>query len=139
MIRLRHCFLCDVFGKLEKVTARRQIIWTIKGICSPKSSTLFQFPLLLEEAEGLFWLVLGSSICFSEDDKGRYLFYNFTEKSDTSQPHPTILFAGLPFQYGPGIRDIVISLVLDIYGLFKVVFDCLWVLVDVFEVVVSCC
>ena len=30
----------------------------------------------------------------------------------------------------------MISLALDIYGLFKVVFDCLWVVVDVFEVVV---
>ena len=26
---------------------------------------------------------------------------------------------------------------LDIYGLFKMVFDCLWVVVDVFEVVVE--
>ena len=28
---------------------------------------------------------------------------------------------------------------LDIYGLFKMVFDCLWVVVDVFEVVVGGC
>ena len=28
---------------------------------------------------------------------------------------------------------------LDIYGLFKVVFDCFWVVVDVFEVVVGGC
>ena len=32
---------------------------------------------------------------------------------------------------------IVISLVLDICGLFKIVFDCLLVVVDVFEVVVE--
>ena len=32
---------------------------------------------------------------------------------------------------------IVISLVLDIYGLFKMVIDCLWVVVNVFEVVVG--
>ena len=31
----------------------------------------------------------------------------------------------------------MISLALDIYGLFKMVFDCLWVVVDVFEVVVE--
>ena len=31
----------------------------------------------------------------------------------------------------------MISLALDIYGLFKVVFDCLWVVVNVFEVVVE--
>ena len=31
----------------------------------------------------------------------------------------------------------VISRALDIYGLFKMVFDCLWVVVDVFEVVVD--
>ena len=29
------------------------------------------------------------------------------------------------------------SRALDIYGLFKMVFDCLWVVVDVFEVVVD--
>ena len=29
----------------------------------------------------------------------------------------------------------MISLALDIHGLFKMVFDCLWVVVDVFEVV----
>ena len=29
------------------------------------------------------------------------------------------------------------SRALDIYGLFKIVFDCLWVVVDVFEVVVD--
>ena len=29
------------------------------------------------------------------------------------------------------------SLVLEIYGLFKMVFDCLWVVVDAFEVVVK--
>ena len=29
----------------------------------------------------------------------------------------------------------MISLVLDIYDSFKMVFDCLWVVVDVFEVV----
>ena len=34
-------------------------------------------------------------------------------------------------------RHIVISLVLDIYGLFKMVFGCLWGVVDVFEVVVE--
>ena len=27
----------------------------------------------------------------------------------------------------------------DIYGLFKIVFDCLWVVVDVFKVVVGDC
>ena len=32
---------------------------------------------------------------------------------------------------------IFISLVLDIYRLFKMVFDCLWVAVDVFEVIVE--
>ena len=31
----------------------------------------------------------------------------------------------------------MISLALDIYGLFKMVFGCLWVVVDVFEVVVE--
>ena len=31
----------------------------------------------------------------------------------------------------------MISLALDIYGFFKMVFDCLWVVVDVFEVVVE--
>ena len=31
----------------------------------------------------------------------------------------------------------MISRALDIYGLFKMVFDCLWVVVDVFEVVVD--
>ena len=36
-------------------------------------------------------------------------------------------------------RHIVISLVLGIYGLFKMVFDCLLVVVDVFEVVVGGC
>ena len=35
------------------------------------------------------------------------------------------------------MRHIVISLVLDIYGLFKMIFDCSWVVVDVFEVVVK--
>ena len=35
------------------------------------------------------------------------------------------------------LRDI--SRALDIYGLFKMVFDCLWVVVDVFEVVVDSC
>ena len=34
---------------------------------------------------------------------------------------------------------IVISRALDIYGLLKMVFDCLWVVVDVFEVVVDGC
>ena len=33
----------------------------------------------------------------------------------------------------------VISRALDIYGLFKMVFNCLWVVVDVFEVVVDGC
>ena len=33
----------------------------------------------------------------------------------------------------------MISRALDIYGLFKMVFDCLWVVVDVFEVVVDGC
>ena len=33
----------------------------------------------------------------------------------------------------------MISLALDIYGLFKMVSDCLWVVVDVFEVVVGGC
>ena len=33
----------------------------------------------------------------------------------------------------------MISRALDIYGLFKMVFDCLWVVVDVFEVVVGHC
>ena len=36
-------------------------------------------------------------------------------------------------------RHIVISLVLDIYGLFKMVFDCLWVVVAVFAVAVRGC
>ena len=31
----------------------------------------------------------------------------------------------------------VISLVFDIYGLYKMVLDCLWVVVDVFEVVLG--
>ena len=31
----------------------------------------------------------------------------------------------------------MISLALDIYGLFKMVFVCLWMIVDVFEVVVE--
>ena len=31
----------------------------------------------------------------------------------------------------------MISPALDIYGLFKMVFDCLWVVVDVFAVVVD--
>ena len=31
----------------------------------------------------------------------------------------------------------MISRALDIYGLFKTVFNCLWVVVDVFEVVVD--
>ena len=31
----------------------------------------------------------------------------------------------------------MISLSLDIYGVFKMVFGCLWVVVDVFEVVVE--
>ena len=31
----------------------------------------------------------------------------------------------------------MISRALDIYGLFKLEFDCLWVVVDVFEVVVD--
>ena len=31
----------------------------------------------------------------------------------------------------------MISRALDIYGLFKMVCDCLWVVVDVFEVVVG--
>ena len=31
------------------------------------------------------------------------------------------------------------DLALDIYGLFKMVFDCLWVVVDVFELVVGGC
>ena len=31
----------------------------------------------------------------------------------------------------------MISRALDIYGLFKTVFDCLWLVVDVFEVVVE--
>ena len=35
--------------------------------------------------------------------------------------------------------NIVISRALDIYGLFKMVFDCLWVVVDIFEVVVDGC
>ena len=35
------------------------------------------------------------------------------------------------------VEVLFISLVLDIYGLFEMVFDCLWVLVDVFEVVVE--
>jgi len=33
----------------------------------------------------------------------------------------------------------VIPLALDIYGFFKMIFDCLWVVVDVFEVVVDGC
>ena len=33
----------------------------------------------------------------------------------------------------------VLARALDIYGLFKMVFDCLWVVVDVFEVVVDGC
>ena len=33
----------------------------------------------------------------------------------------------------------MISRVLDIYGLFKMVFDCLFMAVDVFEVVVDGC
>ena len=35
------------------------------------------------------------------------------------------------------LRDIL--LVFYIYGLFKMVFDCLWVVVDLFEVVVDGC
>ena len=31
------------------------------------------------------------------------------------------------------------SRVLDIYGLFEMIFDCLWMVVDVFEVVVDGC
>ena len=34
-------------------------------------------------------------------------------------------------------EHIVISRALDIYALFKMVFDCLWVVVDVFPVVVD--
>ena len=34
---------------------------------------------------------------------------------------------------------IVTSLVLDIYGLFNMAFDCLWVVVGVFEVLVGGC
>ena len=37
------------------------------------------------------------------------------------------------------LRDIVISLGSDIYGLFKMVFDYLWVVVDVFEVFIGGC
>ena len=33
----------------------------------------------------------------------------------------------------------MISRALDIYGLFKMVFDCLWVVVDVFAVLVDGC
>ena len=33
----------------------------------------------------------------------------------------------------------MISLALDIYGLVKMVPDCLWIVVDVFEVVVDGC
>ena len=33
----------------------------------------------------------------------------------------------------------MISRALDIHGLFKMEFDCLWVVVDVFEVVVEFC
>ena len=36
-------------------------------VCSENNS----FPSLLEEAERLLWLVLGLSICFSEDEKER--------------------------------------------------------------------
>ena len=33
LIKLHHRFLCDVsLGKLEKVTAHRRTVWTIKGI-----------------------------------------------------------------------------------------------------------
>ena len=36
------------------------------------------------------------------------------------------------------LRDMLRSrLLLDSYGLFKMVFDCLWVVLDVFEVVVE--
>ena len=66
-----------VFGKLGKVTARGRIIWTIKGIWFPKSSTLFSFT-----AGGS-----SRSICFSEDDKRRNLYF-YLSLSDTSQPQP---------------------------------------------------
>ena len=33
----------------------------------------------------------------------------------------------------------MISRALDIYGFFKMVFDCLWVVLDFFEVVVDGC
>ena len=44
LIRLHYHYLCDVPWKLENVTARRTIVWTIKGIWSPKRSTLFSSP-----------------------------------------------------------------------------------------------
>ena len=43
------------------------------------------------------------------------------------------------YQSHPAAPPVVISRALDIYGLFKVQFDCLWVAVDVFEVVVDGC
>lgn len=71
--------------------------WIVKTINSTKETMIWEWcDSSLEEAEGLFWPVLGSSICFSEDDKGHYLSYNFTETTETRvNPNLTILSAGL--------------------------------------------
>ena len=54
--------------------------------------------------------------------------------------YPAVYFSEVPRTcLGRRAWHIVISRPLDIYGLFKVEFDCLWVVVDVFEVVVDGC
>ena len=61
------------------------------------------FPLLLEKAEGQFWLVLGSSICFSEDKKGHQGFTIISPTQATRvNPSLAIMFAGLLLKYGAG-------------------------------------
>ena len=42
LIRLHHRFLHDLW-ETQKVIARRRTVWTIEGIWSPKSSTLYFF------------------------------------------------------------------------------------------------
>ena len=59
--------------------------------------------LLLEKAKGPFWLVLGSSICFSVNKKGHQGFTIISPTRATRvNPSVAIMFAGLLFQYGAG-------------------------------------
>ena len=91
----------QVMGMIKK-----RIFWGLKFSILVKlfehPKAAHSFPLLLEEAEELFWLVLGSSICFQKTRNDALFTINFYQKATRVNPSLAIVFARLLFQYGAG-------------------------------------